>query len=111
MCLEWLISAASHPVDDVEQLWVDGFFNHLNKAAEAGGTQCRPSSTEEMMKEIVNYCIGSYERRREHRKLSLENGENNGQRNSDWEKPGLSIRQLVSNYINDIVRCLTNGIT
>ncbi|KAI1102075.1 hypothetical protein F4804DRAFT_279679 [Jackrogersella minutella] len=50
-----------------------------------------------MMKVIVDYCIGSYERRRAYK-------DPNHQRLShDW-LPGLSIRQLFSDYINDIER-------
>ncbi|KAI1478751.1 hypothetical protein F4774DRAFT_143221 [Daldinia eschscholtzii] len=45
-----------------------------------------------MMKTIVNYCIGSYDRRRTFRNP-----------NDEW-KTGLSIRQLFSNYINSIGR-------
>ncbi|KAF2638453.1 hypothetical protein P280DRAFT_84634 [Massarina eburnea CBS 473.64] len=92
---KWLISAASHPVDDVEQLWVDGFLDHLNKAE---GAQYLPSTVEEMRNEITTYCIGSYERRRVYKDLSYNDiGKGNF-------ISGLSVRQVFSNYINFIGR-------
>ncbi|KAI1389580.1 uncharacterized protein F4822DRAFT_205399 [Hypoxylon trugodes] len=60
----WVITGTSHPVDDVEQSWLEGFTEHLNKQIQAGGAQSQPGSTKDMMKATVEYCIGSYERRR-----------------------------------------------
>ncbi|KAI1463033.1 uncharacterized protein F4812DRAFT_464149 [Daldinia caldariorum] len=96
---KWVISATSHPVNDIEQSWLDGFTEHLNKRIEAGGAQSQPGSVEEIVKAMVNYCIGFYERRRTFR--DSENG---------W-KTELSIRQLFSNYINKIGREETNLFT
>ncbi|KAI1775281.1 hypothetical protein F4818DRAFT_441378 [Hypoxylon cercidicola] len=94
---KWVICATSHPVDDVEQSWLDGFTEQLNRQIEAGGARSQPGSTKDMMKAIVEYCIGSYERRRTYRDPSPQDPSH------DW-KTGLSIRQLFSNYINHIGR-------
>lgn len=59
---EWVISATSPPVDDEEPPWVDGFIEHLGRRADVGGVQSQPESAEEMVKVMVDYCIGSYER-------------------------------------------------
>ncbi|KAI2472581.1 hypothetical protein F4781DRAFT_343816 [Annulohypoxylon bovei var. microspora] len=109
MCLEWVISATSHPVDDIEQSWLEGFTEHLNKQIEAGGAQSQPGSTKDMMKALVDYCIGSYERRRTYRDPSQQDSSQQDL-GHDW-KTGLSIRQLFSNYINYIGRNETNLFT
>ncbi|KAI0380798.1 hypothetical protein F5Y04DRAFT_289242 [Hypomontagnella monticulosa] len=94
---KWVISAVSHPVDDIEQPWHEGFTNHSIEQIEAGGSRYQPESTRDMMKMIVDYCIGSYERGR------------------SYQEPGhqglgtsLSIRQLFSNHINSIGRNESN---
>ncbi|CAH0044338.1 unnamed protein product [Clonostachys solani] len=111
-------------------MWVDGFVEYLNKQADAGGVQSQPASAEEMMKVMVDYCIGSYERRRqpaesghEHHDKPVEqftnsdreNNDNSEQKSIDFEHKGhdkqdkaknhhqkhlLSIRQRFSQYIN-----------
>lgn len=91
-----MISATSHPVDDVEQLWLEGFTEHLNKQIEAKGAHSQPGSTKDMMKAMVNYCIESYERRRFYRDPSHQDS------TDDWQI-GRSIRQLFSDHINYIV--------
>ena len=57
-----MISATSFPAHADEPPWVDQFIEHLNKRAEDGGTKSQPESTEAMVKLMVDYCIGSYER-------------------------------------------------
>lgn len=99
VCSEWLISASSPPVDDVEQEWVDGFIDHLEKTIKGEGySQAR--SPKEMMGKIISYCIGSYDRMRTYEDL----------KNGDWKR-GLSIRQLFSDYINLTVWHLAHDIT
>ncbi|KAI2611831.1 hypothetical protein GGR54DRAFT_340844 [Hypoxylon sp. NC1633] len=100
---KWLISATSHPVDDVEQLWIDGFIEYLDKQARVGGAQSQPESTKDMMKTIVDYCIGSYERKRTFDDFAPRIRDSNGDREANW-KDGPSIRQLFSDYINYIGR-------
>ncbi|KAI2773948.1 hypothetical protein F4815DRAFT_398683 [Daldinia loculata] len=94
---KWVISATSHPVDDVEQPWLEGFTEHLNKQIEAKGAHSQPGSTKDMMKAMVNYCIESYERRRFYRDPSHQDS------TDDWQT-GRSIRQLFSDHINYIGR-------
>lgn len=91
MNLEWLITASPHPLDDKKNTLVEGILDHLSKQREDGGSRSQPGSTFEMSELIVEYCIGSYERRP----------------NSSRQTLGsqlLSIRQMFSNSINIIVR-------
>ncbi|KAI0134934.1 hypothetical protein F4814DRAFT_454316 [Daldinia grandis] len=57
---QWVISATSHPVDDVEQSWLEGFTQYLNNQIKAGGAQSQPGSTKDIMKAIVDYCTSVF---------------------------------------------------
>ncbi|KAI1417262.1 hypothetical protein F5Y13DRAFT_185336 [Hypoxylon sp. FL1857] len=110
----WLISATTHLVDDVEQLWIDGFTDYLSNQVAAAGVQSQPGSTEDMMKAIVDYCVGSYEMRRvyrvrKHRDSDPAGSSDSGSNNEDssWTT-GPSIRQLFADYINSIGRKQTD---
>lgn len=102
MILEWVISATSLPADDDEPAWVDQFIGHLNKRAEDGGTKSQPESTEEMVKLMVNYCVGSYER--PPAKDAADNDVSHTNTEELHWRQKLSIRQIFSNYINVLVR-------
>ncbi|ETS82476.1 hypothetical protein PFICI_04352 [Pestalotiopsis fici W106-1] len=100
---KWLISATSHQPDDYEQSWIDGFIQHLNQRLATGGTQPQPATTSEMIKVMVDYCIGFYERRRVWEDLTPKT---DTQKDDEAEK--LSMRQIFSNHINFIGRRETN---
>lgn len=72
----------------------------MNIRADDGGVQSQPNSTDEMMKAIVDYCIGSYERPPS--KESFTKHEAAGDHSNSW-RSDKSIRQIFSNYINSIV--------
>ncbi|KAF5012599.1 hypothetical protein FDECE_1366 [Fusarium decemcellulare] len=82
---EWLITATSCLLDDSHDALVEGILNELSKQAESGGSGSQPGSATDMSRLIVNYCVGSYERR---------------------PKPQgqMSIGQTFSNYMNRIGR-------
>lgn len=89
--LEWLITASPHPLDDNENTLVEGILDYLRRQREDGGNGSQPGSTDEMSELIVEYCIGSYERRPNSARQTLP-------------KDLLSIRQMFSNSIKIIVR-------
>ncbi|VUC29858.1 unnamed protein product [Clonostachys rosea] len=66
-----------------DKKWVNGFVEYLNKQADAGGVQSQPASTEEMMKVMVDYCIGAYERRRQPTEPGYEHHVNTVQQSED----------------------------
>ncbi|KAF4447042.1 Serine threonine- phosphatase 6 regulatory ankyrin repeat subunit C [Fusarium albosuccineum] len=59
---EWLISAATHPVDHSEIPLLTELLDFVSRPVESGGEQVQPQSPIEMSKVMVKYCIGSYER-------------------------------------------------
>ncbi|KAK7706280.1 hypothetical protein SLS64_007619 [Diaporthe eres] len=116
------------PLLRVNQLWVwtlkkvEGVLDQLNKQAEYGGSGSQPETVADMRRFIVDYCIGSYERRRKAdgqtkgRKAenqNTESGKPDGQTTAD-QKPKdnigqtrhdqMSIGQIFSNYMNQIGR-------
>ncbi|KAF4953661.1 hypothetical protein FSARC_12346 [Fusarium sarcochroum] len=82
---KWVISASSCSLDDNQENLVEGILDQLNKKAQFGGKESQPASAEGMSKMIVDYCVGSYERKP---KLEVK----------------MSIGQIFSNYINKIGR-------
>ncbi|KAF7539758.1 hypothetical protein G7054_g1885 [Neopestalotiopsis clavispora] len=101
--VRWLISACSHPVDDVEELWIDGFIDHLQKDARVKGGLSQPNSASEMIEKMTTYCVGSYERKRTYENLSSSINRRAEKENGNLTY-GLPIRQLFWNYSNTMRR-------
>ncbi|KAF5671259.1 ankyrin unc44 [Fusarium heterosporum] len=80
---EWIITATSSSFDGTPDSLVGDILNHLAKKAEYGGVESQPMSAEDLVPVIVDYCIGSYERRQ--------------------KSEGISIGQTFSHFINKIV--------
>ncbi|CAG9993961.1 unnamed protein product [Clonostachys byssicola] len=83
-----------------KKIWVDGFIEYLSKQAESREAQSQPASTEEMMKAMVDYCIGFYERRRQPAESRHHDKQEKGQ--NDHQRHMLSIRQQFSQYISHV---------
>ncbi|KAJ4127978.1 hypothetical protein NW768_008261 [Fusarium equiseti] len=84
---KWILSASSCSLDDNHDSLVEGVLDQLNKQAEYGGNRSQPESADAMAKIIVDYCVGSYDRKPK-------------------SKARMSISQIFSNYMNSIVRIL-----
>ncbi|KAI8291268.1 hypothetical protein K4K60_002561 [Colletotrichum sp. SAR11_57] len=92
---KWLLSASSHPIDDVENELQNGILERLEKQGEAGGSDLQPGSAAEMSQLIVDYCIDFYERKPKAR---------DGGRPENCTLTNFpSIRQTFSKSINSIV--------
>ncbi|KAE9580146.1 hypothetical protein CGMCC3_g3834 [Colletotrichum fructicola] len=93
---KWLLSASSHPIDDVENELQNGILERLEKQGEAGGSDLQPGSAAEMSQLIVDYCIDFYERKPKAR---------DGGRPENCTLTNFpSIRQTFSKSINSIAR-------
>ncbi|KAF5491319.1 Ankyrin-3 [Colletotrichum fructicola] len=82
---KWLITATSCLLDDKPRTLVDEILCQLEKKVEYGGTWSQPQSVLDMSKLLIEYCVGSYERKPE----------------SDCP---VSIAQTFSNHVNEIGR-------
>lgn len=87
---EWLITATTDPLDDVDAKLITPFLSHLEKQADAGGLFSQPRDTFGMTKALVDYCIGAYDRIPE-----------SGRRGIDRTR---SVRRIFSQFITEIVR-------
>ncbi|KAF5697891.1 ankyrin protein [Fusarium globosum] len=85
----WIITSTSSLLDNSSDVLVDDILNLLSKKAEYGGSRAQPVSATQLVPFIIDYCIGSYDRR-----------PNNTGR--------ISIGQTFSHYINRIGRNETN---
>ncbi|KAG4261539.1 hypothetical protein FPRO03_11556 [Fusarium proliferatum] len=81
----WIITAASFPFDKSPDALVDEILNLLNRQADSGGGRAQPASADQLLTEIIDHCVGSYERTPE---------DNNK----------ISIGQTFSRYINSLSR-------
>jgi hypothetical protein len=81
---EWIITATSSPFDESPDVLVEDILNQLRTQADYGVSSSQPSCAAGLKPIIVDYCVGSYERRRK----------------SDET---VSIGQAFSHYINRIV--------
>ncbi|RBR25654.1 uncharacterized protein FIESC28_01617 [Fusarium coffeatum] len=60
---KWILTASSCSLDDNHDNLVEGVLDQLNKQAEYGGNRSQPESADAMAKIIVDYCVGSYDRK------------------------------------------------
>lgn len=88
-CPEWLITSTSCATDPAQDSLVKEILEYLNKQTDNGSHWRGPSSAAEMSRFIVNYCVGTYDRKRKGGGLLKEER---------------SIRQIFSDYMNQIVR-------
>lgn len=89
--VEWILSASSCSLDDNHDNLVEGVLDQLNNQAEYGGNRSQPESADAMAKIIVDYCVGSYDRKPK-------------------SKTRMSISQIFSNYMNSIASIHFNVI-
>ncbi|KAK1716731.1 uncharacterized protein BDZ83DRAFT_734000 [Colletotrichum acutatum] len=104
---KWLITANSCLFDESGDALVQGILDQLSKQAEYGGRKSQPGSASEMGKLIIEYCIGSYERRPEFEGQAAEIITNVAA-SVDQQEPSsvkqLSIGQIYSNHMNKVSR-------
>ncbi|KAL5591313.1 hypothetical protein FOVSG1_010202 [Fusarium oxysporum f. sp. vasinfectum] len=82
---DWIITATSSPFNNSPDTLVDEILSLLSKQAEYGGSGAQPVTAAELVPVIIDYCVGSYERRPN-------------------ENKRISIGQTFSHYINRIGR-------
>lgn len=92
----WLITSTSSTTNKKEESLATVIVEHLRRQVEEGERRVQPTSALEMGKVIIDYCIGTYER-----KYKLDKVDEG--RDQHMER---SVRQIFSDSINEIVRGL-----
>ena len=104
--LEWIISSTSYPIDNIQE----DFARDILDQVENGDGRARPTSATDLSNLIVEYFISTYERKRKRPDSAVPNLNQNVQQNSSSVREEenarfeLSIRQIFSHHINEIVR-------
>ncbi|KAI6758608.1 hypothetical protein HG530_010848 [Fusarium avenaceum] len=69
---EWLITSTSCATNDIRDNLVTDILEHLRRQVENGSREFGPISASEMSRVIVDYCIGTYDRKRKSQDVSLD---------------------------------------
>lgn len=73
MCvIEWLITSTSCATNDIRDNLVTDILEHLRRQVENGSREFGPISASEISRVIVDYCIGTYDRKRKSQDVSLD---------------------------------------
>jgi Mg2+ and Co2+ transporter CorA len=122
----WLISCTSSTMNDEKEDLVTNVLKYLNNEVESGSCHTQPTSANDMSRAIADYCIYTYEKKREvedgsdmHTETEPEENIGSGEKTIkeatiDGDKgvtsqqlagrKQRSIRQVYSDYINEIGR-------
>jgi hypothetical protein len=123
MCvIEWLITSTSCATNNIRDSLVTDILQHLQRHVENGSRRYGPTSASEMGKVIVDYCIGTYDRKRGSQDVDIDRDqplrgggttigdqhrENTVRVNpdaaTDEKRKERSIFQIFSDSINEIV--------
>ncbi|KAM0363064.1 hypothetical protein ACHAPY_011287 [Fusarium culmorum] len=105
---EWIITATSHPVDEVQEddLPKD-FLNHPAIQEQITEASSQPGFTARIATLIANYCVDAYERKRTSEQVDTSQHSDSSSSNSNIVREELSTRsilQLFSDIVNDNAR-------
>ncbi|CZS75245.1 unnamed protein product [Fusarium graminearum] len=105
---EWVITATSHPVDEVQEddLPKD-FLNNLAIQEQITEASSQPGFTARIATLIANYCVDAYERKRTSEQVDTSQHSDSSSSNSHDVRKELStrsIRQLFSDIVNENAR-------
>ncbi|KAJ4226298.1 hypothetical protein NW759_004884 [Fusarium solani] len=121
---KWLITSTSCATNDIRDNLVTDILGHLQRQVENGSRRLGPTSATEMSRVIVDYCIGTYERKRSRQNVKRNEDQrlqtdgtttqDQPQGNTDRvnqsgtedgkHKEERSIHQIFSDSINEIAR-------
>lgn len=100
---EWVITATSHAVDEVQEDDLPrDFLNHPVVQERITEASTQPKFAARIAILLANYCVDAYQRNRTSEGLNRESLGYNSHRGSG--KYTRSIRQIFSDTVNDIVR-------
>lgn len=88
---------------------VQQILDQLSKRAEYGGRKSQPGSAVEMGRFIVEHCAGSYDRRPESARQSAPDAAPSDNQKKPWVEEELSISQIYSNYMSEIVHFIPSS--
>ncbi|RSL93591.1 hypothetical protein CEP52_013157 [Fusarium oligoseptatum] len=110
---KWLITSTSCATNDRRDNLVTDILGHLQRQVENGSRRLGPTSATEMSRVIVDYCIGTYERKRK-RQTGGTTAQDQHQVNThsvdqsatedEKHKEERSIHQIFSDSINEIAQ-------
>ncbi|KAL2691339.1 hypothetical protein Neosp_001723 [[Neocosmospora] mangrovei] len=100
---KWLITSTSCATNNIRDNLVADILEHLRRQVENGSRQFGPTSATEMGSAIVDYCIGTYDRKRR-RQTGGTNGAGQNTDEDGKRKEERSIHQIFSDSINEIGR-------
>ncbi|CAJ0546994.1 Ff.00g016210.m01.CDS01 [Fusarium sp. VM40] len=69
---KWLITSTSCATNDIRDNLVTDILEHLRRQVENGSRRIGPTSASEMSRVIVDYCIGTYDRKRRSQIVNLD---------------------------------------
>lgn len=100
---EWVITATSHAVDEVQEDDLPrDFLNHPVIREQITEASSQPNFAACIATIITNHCVDAYERKRTGEEQNSESSSSNSHGGS--EKRTRSIRQIFSDTVNNIVR-------
>ncbi|KAG5792671.1 hypothetical protein H9Q69_008293 [Fusarium xylarioides] len=99
---EWVVTATSHAVDEVQEDDLPrDFLNHPVVREQIAEASSQPKFAARIATLIANYCVDAYERKRTSEKPNSDSSSSNSH---DGEKLTRSIRQIFSDSVNIIAR-------
>ena len=118
----WLISCTSSTANGEKDDLISNVFEYISNEVESGSYRAEPSSANDMSRVIVDYCIYAYEQKRKEDHASGEHSQEDPEANTGSDGTQLSaiddnsvvsqqlarrqqrsIRQVYSDYVNEIV--------
>ncbi|KAM6534117.1 hypothetical protein FALCPG4_007054 [Fusarium falciforme] len=106
---KWLITSTSCATNDIRDNLVTDILGHLQRQVENGSRQLGPTSAAEMSQVIVDYCIGTYDRKRRRQDVNRQHQVDMDRVDQSTTEDGKhkeerSIHQIFSDSINEIGR-------
>ncbi|KAL6352541.1 hypothetical protein LRP88_14311 [Fusarium phalaenopsidis] len=106
---KWLITSTSCATNDIRDNLVTDILGHLQRQVENGSRRLGPTSAAEMSQVIVDYCIGTYDRKRRRQDVNGQHQVNMDRVDQSTTEDGKhkeerSIHQIFSDSINEIGR-------